>query len=270
MRDARAALAAAGDVVVQETRARGDEVRIAHEAAFDHARALVVMGGDGTVSGAARGLIERRSSVPLAILAAGTGNDFAKSLEMPVRDPVALAACIARGGSRRIDAGAVDDVTFVNAAGFGFDAAVVARTSQRGILGGAAGYALAALSSLHAYEGFTAALNDSDAARHLMLVFANGRHFGGIFRIAPDARLDDGVLDVVDIRNAGTLRRLRILASAARGAHVRCPEVHTARTSDVTLTFDAPPQFEADGELHQAVDRVVRVKCLPAAFNVVA
>jgi len=280
VRDARAALETAGDVTVHETQLAGDEARLAGEASLAGATVLAVLGGDGTVSHAARGLVYSGSALPLAILAAGSGNDTAKSLGAPVHDYGAMARLILRGGVRSIDVGTIDDVPFVNAAGFGFDAQVVARTSHGGRRVGAVSYALTALASMHNCRGFDAVARDAlagdaaagDAARprHLMLVFANGRHFGGMFTIAPRARLDDGLLDMVDLHDAGTFRRLAMFSRAALGRLEGVRGVHTRQISEMSVSFDAPPQFEADGELHQAKGSVVRVGCLPRVLRLVS
>lgn len=264
-REARAALDIVGDVTVVETRHAGDESRLAVQASVSGASALIVLGGDGTVSHAARGLVESGSSLPLAMLAAGSGNDFAKSTGLPVRDYAAIARLIERGTVRRIDVGTIDDIPFVNAAGFGFDADVVAKTTAGGRRAGAVKYALMALGSVHSSPGFTAGVNGTRDSR-LMLVFANGRHFGGVFTIAPHARIDDGQLDMIDLRDASTLQRFRLFARAAAGRLAGARGVHMSTLGDATVTFDAPPMFEADGELHQARSAVVEVKCLPRAL----
>ncbi|MEO7520538.1 MAG: diacylglycerol kinase family protein, partial [Gemmatimonas sp.] len=202
---ARDALERVGDVHMVESDCRGDETRLALEAHAAGASALVVLGGDGAVTHAARGLIEARSSVPLTMFAAGTANDFARNLQLPSHDYLAMAALVERGTTRRIDAGTVDGVAFVNAAGFGFDAAIVSQVAQRGGHAGRMTYAALALRSLHSYRGFDASVETSSGVtkefdstvrrshphgatdKRLMLVFANGAYFGGAFCIAPGA-----------------------------------------------------------------------------------
>lgn len=280
-----AALQRAGTVEVHESQGPRDETRVAHEAATANASALVVLGGDGAVSHAARGLIEARSPVPLAILAAGTGNDFVKSLRTPSHDFVRMAELIARGRTRAIDAGSIDDVPFVNAAGFGFDVDVLERMQQASptpFLRGATQYIVTALRQLFRYPGFHADLatttstqphprdsaNDRAAQAWMMLVFANGQHFGGAFRIAPDAALADASLDCVGIRDVPPLARLSLFARAMRGAHLSDPAVRHSRDSTFALRFAAPPMFQADGELHRARSATVTVRTLPAALRV--
>ena len=85
-----------------------------------------------------------------------------------------------------------------------------------------------------------------------MTVFANGRYFGGTFRIAPDARIDDGQLEVIDIGAVRPMARPALFLRAMRGTHIHHPEVTVSRRAHLVLRFPAPPSFECDGELHQA------------------
>ena len=277
------ALAASCPVERMDSTGPGDETRIARLAAERGARALAVVGGDGSVSRAARGLVEMSSDVPLAVFGAGTGNDFAKSLGIPTQNIAAMAARVAAGETRAIDVGFVDDVSFVNAAGFGFDVHVLQLMQQRaarGLLRGTSAYVVTALRAILNYGGLRAALSISDSAgatrspafrmqQQLLLVFANGRYFGGAFHIAPTAALDSGLLDAVVIRDASPLRRLSLFAQAIRGAHVAATEVESARSERFYLSFESPPRFEADGEVHQARTREVIVRVHKAALRVV-
>lgn len=290
------------DVSLVHTTQRGDERRLAAEATARGARLLVVVGGDGSVHHAARGLLEAGGTLPFAIVAGGTGNDFVKSLDAPAHDVDAMAARIAQaltaktlttqmlttdahGGAsplRRIDVGVIDDVPFVNAAGMGFDVVVLERMAQhaagaagsRTIGGGTVAYVSTALGALFGYPGFDATLSVHDAPatptsrRHLLTVFANGRCFGGAFRIAPTAHLHDGLLDIVDIGALSSGARLGVFARATRGTHLGHGAVTHARTAHTTVTCAEPPAFEADGELYRARDRVVQVTVRPGALTV--
>lgn len=279
------ALARAGMVDVRRmaTTHAGDERRIAREASAQGARMLVVVGGDGSVHHAARGLLDAPAPVPMAIVAGGTGNDFVKSLDTPAHDVDAMASLIAQAvtGERAypIDVGIIDDVPFLNAAGFGFDVEVVERMQQHmlrpslhtGTIGsGTLAYVSTALTALLGYRGFDAAVGTGTPSAHLLTVIANGRCFGGAFRIAPTASLDDGALDLVDIGALSPLARLAVFARATRGTHLTHPAVTHRRVSTLTLQFAEPPAFEADGELHQARGAIVAVHVRPAALAVVA
>jgi diacylglycerol kinase (ATP) len=274
---AQQALRDAGlSVVVHEARGRGDEARIAEAASIANAQALAVVGGDGAVSHAVRGLLDGEARggarVPLAIFAAGTGNDFAKSLAVPVHHVQRMAAHVAAGATHVVDVGFVNDVPFVNAAGFGFDVDVLERMRTPGMLRGTAAYVSTALGALFRYRGFRAnrATDSALMSRSLMTVFANGRCFGGAFRIAPDAQLDDGVLDCVTIRDVAPWARVPLFVRAMRGTHLASPNVSFQRERRFHLRFDAPPMFETDGELQQAASCDVFVHLRAGALTVIA
>ena len=260
---------------VRVTERAGDEARLAREAVNDGCTAVALLGGDGTWSNAARAIIRAGADCAIALLAAGTGSDFAKSVGAPATDFARTAALLADGVSRRVDAARVDDHPFINIAGFGFDASVVEAMDGVRWLRGDALYLYAALRQLFGYRGFRAAVDAPGEAPlalrpELALVVANGRHFGGAFTIAPNAALDDGRLDVIRIGPASPLRRLRLFAAATRGAHMRFAEVGERRGERFRLRFEAPPLFEADGELRRAAAAEVEIASLPGALRVVA
>lgn len=247
------ALEATGPVWREDTRHRGDERRIAREACARGARALVVVGGDGAVHHAVRGLLDAPTAIPLAICAAGTGNDFVKSLGTPAHDIPAMVERIAAGRTQPVDIGYINDVPFLNAAGLGFDVAVARRMQRPGWLRGSAAYVWHAARTLLGYQGFLVhEVDGAKPAQRLMTVFANGRFFGGAFQIAPDARLDDGQLDVINIHAIRPMARPMLFLRAIRGTHVHHPRVTMSRSAHLVLRFSAPPSFECDGELHQA------------------
>ena len=103
-----------------------------------------------------------------------------------------------------------------------------------------------------------------------MVVFANGRCFGGAFRIAPDAQLDDGALDCVAIRDIAPWARVPVFARAMRGAHLSSPHVSVHRDRHFQLRFEAPPIFETDGELQQAASCDVSVSVRAGALTLIA
>jgi diacylglycerol kinase (ATP) len=264
------AFAALGITDVRTTTAPGDEARQIRGALDAGVETIAVLGGDGTWSKAAAELARRGAPARLALLAAGTGNDFVKDLSAPSHDPVAMARLVAGGGEeRRVDMAVVDDQWFLNVAGFAFDVAVLQRVERTSGLGGSAAYAVAALRELLAYPGLDVSIDGAPRRRYLLLAFANGGHFGGAFHVAPGARVDDGRLDAVAIPDVGRARRPGLLFRAARGTHVRHPCVTTHRGAGFTLRFDAPPAYEADGELRRAAAAEVRVESRPGVLRVV-
>ena len=264
----------AGDEIAGtlHTRERGDEERLAHLALEDGATVIVAVGGDGTCSGIANAILRARSKCRLAVLASGTGNDFAKTIGADNQTPEELAASISRSTGSEIDVGVVDGRYFVNSCGFGFDASVLDATQRVRFLKGDAVYIYSALRQLLTYRGMRISGDSrftSDAPVRLMLTVSNGPYLGGAFHIAPNASVVDGQLDVGFIDNTGVLGRLRIFAGALRGRHLGLPAVSTSRVRSMTLGFSERPMMEVDGELRRASSTTVTIECLPRALSVV-
>lgn len=271
------ALRGLGEVRRYETARAGDERRCARDAVAAGARIVAVVGGDGSVHHTVRGLLDTATvsapAVPLAIFAAGTGNDFVKSLGTPSHEVAAMTACIAAGGTRLVDVGEIDGIPFVNAAGCGFDVEVLERMQHITRLRGTAAYVVTAARALLGYAGYAATWTRADgtpsSAQHLLTVFANGATFGGTFRIAPDARLDDGALELVDIDALSPLRRPGVFLRAIRGTHLTHPHVTHERGREWTITSAHPLAFEADGEMYAARGTELEVRVRPGALRVI-
>lgn len=247
----------------------GDEARLVHDALQDGIETIVVAGGDGTWSKCAVPIARAGSPARMALLSAGTGNDFAENLRISARDPLRLARLLAEGATeRRVDLGRVDDTWFLNVAGFGFDVAVLRRSQGWRRVRGPAVYLIAALQELVDFPGLDLEV-DGTPGRRLMAVFSNGARFGGAFQIAPDARVDDGLIDSILVDDAAALTRLRILLRVLRGTHRAHPRVTHRREARYLLRFTEPPTFEADGELCRAAATEVEVATVAGALRVV-
>jgi len=252
----------------------GDEERLAAEAVGRGFRRVVAVGGDGTWSGVASGILDAGAAdrVRLGLVPGGTGCDLAKSLGIPPRDIPACARIVRGGATQTIDVGRIEDRYFVNVAGFGFDIAVIEDSRDVRWLGGDLLYLYCAVRQLYRFPGFPVALAADGGAprrRHLlMLVFANARVFGGGFQIAPEADLADGRLDAVVFTDMPLRRRLPIMVKLLRGTHAGDANVETVRGRSFRLQFDAPPAYETDGEWHRARTTDLVVDTLPGALRV--
>lgn len=258
---------------VRRTRAAGEEHRDVQDALQQGADTLVIVGGDGTWSKCAAAVAEARASVAMAFVDGGTGNDFAKNLPAPSRNPEAMARLVT--GAHTVwnaDMGRVEHEGggdwFLNVAGFGFDVAVLEDIVRGGRLTGPSVYIVAALRQLLRYPGLTFS-DAAPARRAMMLVLSNGMNFGGAFRIAPTAQITDGLLDAVEIGDIRGLARIPLFARALRGAHVRHPLVRSTRASEFAFTFDHAPSYEIDGEWRQSASREVQVRCVPQLLRVI-
>jgi diacylglycerol kinase (ATP) len=271
----RTAFAAQGITDFQATTAPGDEAHLVHQALDDGVATIVAVGGDGTWGKCAVALAKAGSPARIAFVAAGTGNDFAKNLRAPAHNLHAMAQLIAGGGvERRVDLGRVDDAWFANVAGLGFDVAALRAATRVRFLRGSSVYVVAALRELFDFPGLEArvqgmaGVDPQPMLRRLMLVIANGKEFGGAFRIAPEARVDDGRLDAVLFADGIRAGRLPLLARALVGAHLKHPAVASATGTSFTITCRNRPWLELDGELHQATSEAITVACVPGALRV--
>ncbi|HSH75461.1 MAG TPA: diacylglycerol kinase family protein [Longimicrobiales bacterium] len=266
----------------------GGERELANRAAGEGYDVVVAVGGDGTWSNVADGLLSSgRDDVALGILPSGTGNDFGRNLGYDPGDPAEAVRVLSAGRTRRVDVGHVDSLSasqhdpsalesryFLNVIGFGFDVAVIVASAEARFLKGALLYKVTALQQLFRFRGLDCSLVATDGrernAHHLMLTISNARYFGGGFPIAPAAHVADGQLHACRIVDAPPFARFRLFNMAERGRHVRSERVEILDADGFTLRFEEPPRFELDGDIRIAADRELRVRVLPAVLEVVA
>lgn len=271
----RSAFAGLGVSEVRLTTGKGDERAQARRALDDGFDTLVACGGDGTWSNVANALIDAHAGrqARLALIATGTGNDFAKTVGAPARDFTATARLAVDGSDMAVDVGRIEDRHFLNVSGFGFDIAVLEDIERISWLKGDMLYLYSALRQLFSYGGVRIGIGSAkkrrDSRRHLMLIVANARNFGGSFKIAPAASVTDGKLDAISIHDAAPLARVRLFAAATKGTHIMAPEVFVEQAPAFTLEFEEPPAYETDGEYHRAVGAAIRIDCVPSALRVV-
>ncbi|WP_372595235.1 diacylglycerol kinase family protein [Actinotalea sp.] len=257
------ALSARGHEVVDLTADSADAaLRAARQAVVDGLDALVSVGGDGMVHLGAN--VVAGTDLPLGIVAAGSGNDIARAAGLPRHDVAASVRGIERGlstGGRAVDAvrvGPPDYLThewYLGVLSCGIDAAVNERANQLTWPRGTGRYVRAlttVLRSFHPY-GYRVTIDGQVwESPGTLVAIANGTSIGGGMRIAPDARMDDGLLDVV---LAGPLSRAgvaRIFPRVYPGRHVSHPACTVVRGREVLVEPShvgpaAPPAF-ADGE----------------------
>ena len=271
-----AAFATVGITDIRTTQKREDEQAIARRAIDEGATTLVAVGGDGTWGNVANAILASGAGngVRLALVAAGTGNDFAKTAGCPATDVEATARLVAESAETRVDVGRIEDHFFLNITGFGFDVAVLEDILKIKWVKGEALYLYSALRQLTSYPGVeidvASAAKQRGSSRHLMLVIANAKNFGGKFRIAPEASLTDGCLDAVAILDASTWRRVNLFGAVARGTHHTLSEVIIEQAPSFTVQFSGPPAYETDGEYRQAKTAELEIACVPGALRLVA
>jgi diacylglycerol kinase (ATP) len=269
----RETFASRGVTEFQETTTAGEEAILAQRAIAAGAKILVAVGGDGTCSQIANAIVASDSSCALAVVPAGTGNDFAKTIGVQRCRPEQIAELISRVTPSRIDVGSIDGRYFLNSCGFGFDASVLDASNRVTFLKGDAVYIYSALKQLFSYKGLEVSadrIGPRHLGRMLMVTVSNGRYLGGAFRIAPHASVTDGKLDVCFFNDSNVFQRVRLFAGALRGAHLGLPSVRSGAVSELTLTFSTAPAMELDGELRVARSPKVRLTCVPQVLSVIA
>ncbi len=229
--------------------------------------AVVVVGGDGALHGVLDQLVG--SDVVLGLLPAGTGNDTARSLGIPVKDADAAIDLVLRGTTRKIDLAQADQTHVVTVVASGFDSKVNERANRMRWPRGNMRYNIAIAAELREFAplAFTLTLDSGEELRrHAMLVaVGNGPSFGGGLRICEGAAMDDGLLDVVVINPVSKLKLLAVFPRLYRGTHTTLPEFERHLVRSVTLESPGIVAY-GDGERLGPLPRTVSV--VPDALSV--
>jgi YegS/Rv2252/BmrU family lipid kinase len=251
----------------------------AREIGLQAARAgetVVALSGDGML-GVLADAVQAVPSAVLGVVPGGRGNDLARVLGIPA-DPVAACATVAHGLPRPIDLGAVTAArsedspqAFVGIASAGFDSDCNRVANEAPPWLGGLVYAYSAVRVLLSWKPARFEIElDPPGQRYTFrgysIVAANSKAYGGGMRIAPDALLDDGLLDIVASEHVGKLRFLANLPKVFKGAHVRLPSVHVFRAAEVEISADRPFTMYADGD--PIGELPVRVRAVRGAVKV--
>lgn len=230
----------------------------------------VAVGGDGTVHEVAAACVGRDRV--LGVLPAGSGNDYVKALGVGTDLGRALEVLV-EGRVRVVDAGEVNGVPFNNGLGIGFDAEVAAGVAEApAYLGGTGRYVWSVGRLLLGFKCHEAVLKIDRKvveAETILVAAALGTTYGAMFRLAPEAMLDDGLFDVVWSEKLSRGEVLRLVPAALRGTLQDHPKVHTARARVVEVDLAEEVPAHVDGEMLDPT-RVFRARVLPGALRVVA
>jgi diacylglycerol kinase (ATP) len=257
---ARAVLEAAGCDVRYIVGHDADEAAKKARAALDHnVSAIVVVGGDGVVS---LGLqFVAGTGIPLGVIPAGTGNDVARFLGLPLRDPEAAARIVAAGHTARFDLGRItgpgtaEPRWFGTVLACGLDSKVNERANRMRRPRGPSRYTLALLAELGPFRALPFTL-DADGTKTeldgMLVAVGNGPSYGGGMLICPQADPRDGRFQITVVERVGKPTLLRIFPKVFSGRHVEHPKVHVHHAASVELSSPAssaqPVSIWADGE----------------------
>jgi diacylglycerol kinase (ATP) len=261
-----------GAFQVAFTKGHGDGISLAKRAVEAGRKFIIACGGDGTISEVANGILETGAEdVELGILPSGTGGDFRRTIGMPteIRE---VARTLREGNTKKIDVGRVtfqdfggETVSryFLNISSFGLSAAIIENVKSTTSLSwlpnnkvrGKASFALSTLQEVLSLDFKTVRVKiDEKEEKQLNTInfcVCNSRYFGGGMKIAPDAKLNDGLLDVVNIGDIKTAKILLNAYTLYRGTHLNLNEVKStlARKIEVSPINNEEIHIEVDGEL---------------------
>jgi diacylglycerol kinase (ATP) len=258
------------DVEMAVTTGDGDAERAAAGAVDDGCDALFVAGGDGTVNEAMNGLAAAGvlDQVVVGVVPFGTGNDFAAALGIPLETDAALDVLL-QGRELRVDLGHVNGRVFVNTSGGGFIAEVSeAVTTQLKSIAGRLAYLIGGAQALIEFEPVQATITMEPGQRRLSLglyTFAvcNSRLIAGGRLIAPEAIIDDGLLDLCLIESMSALEFVALARKVADGEHVEDPRVLYMQVEAVRIELDRDVKVNTDGEVFSG--RQCEYRVLPRA-----
>ncbi|MDI3418854.1 diacylglycerol kinase [Streptomyces luteolus] len=255
-----------------------DALRRAREAVDAGTGALIAVGGDGMAGLALQAVAETRT--PLGVIAVGTGNDFARALGLPIRDPAAAgrlaAEALKSARIRDVDLGRVDGGRgggrwFGTVLASGFDSRVNDRGNRMRWPAGRFKYDLAMVAELAAFRPvpYRIRLDDGPVLKvdATLVAVGNGSSYGGGMRICAGAVLDDGLFDVTVVGDCSRTTLLRVFPRVYRGTHLDHPKVTVHRAAKISV--EAPDvSGYADGEPLGPLPLTAR--CVPGAVRVLA
>jgi YegS/Rv2252/BmrU family lipid kinase len=251
-------LGVAGDVLLTERSGHAYELALA--AAAGGADLIIAWGGDGTINETGRALVQRsEQAAALGLVPGGSGNGLARELKIPFDPAMAIERAI-RSPVRRVDVGELGHHLFFNVAGIGLDAHVAAlvatRTHDRGLLP----YLRAGLGDLLRYRAVDYTIDVQGRQTRtaaLIVALANSKQYGFGARIAPQAAIDDGLLDLIAIEDRRLAGNVVRAPSLFVGRLDRCAGVSATQVREATIRANDAMLFHVDGEAMQGSDTLV-------------
>lgn len=251
------------DVVSTPTRTLLHADELVADALADE-RVVVAMGGDGLVGRVAAAV--SLGGGLMAVVPGGRGNDFCRAVGVPC-DPLEAVPFVSSGEERRVDLGVVSsdegDVPFLGIASIGFDSEVQERVLRTRLPLGSQVYTYGALATVATWRHAAFDLEVDGEPVHVRgwsVAVSNSGRYGGGMRLAPDASVEDGLLDVVTTSATSRLRFLRSFPKVFQGTHVDDPSVDVRPAREVRLQADRPFRVFADGDPVGRLPCTVRVR----------
>lgn len=251
------------------TGSRGDAAGLADKGIKDRFTHIISVGGDGTSSEIVNVIAEK--DVVFGVIPMGSGNDFPKACGIPLDLKNSLEN-LKQGSARKVDVGQLDERIFINGLGIGLDGAVAHRFGRLKMFGGFAGYLLGAVIEAFGFEGFQASCiidSEETSGKYLLCGACNGPFQGGKFRLAPEASVLDGLLDIYFIDDMSAVKRLIKIPEVLRGDHTGMPEVRMLKIREARLRLGRKLPAHLDGEPLYLESGEYKIKVMERAVNVI-
>lgn len=224
---------------------------------------VVAVGGDGLLHVVLQHVAN--TSVPLAVVPAGTGNDFCRTLGWPLDNMERILHAVIGTPPIRVDLGAVDGQWFGAVLSTGFDSLVNERANAMKWPKGPSKYNIAIMLELLGFKARNYEMEidgQKFTTKAMLIAIGNGKSYGGGMRVCPDADLNDDLLDVMVLSPISKLKFLRVFPKVYAGTHVKIPAVRIHRGKRVRI--EAIAIAYADGERLGALP--IQVESMPAAL----
>ncbi|MCC6568407.1 MAG: diacylglycerol kinase family lipid kinase [Anaerolineales bacterium] len=281
-RDLRSITEQHGNVTWSGTVYPGHAIDLAREASEEGYDRVIAMGGDGTVHEVVNGIMQapENKRPVLGVVPVGSGNDFAHGIGATKKSNEALARAL-KGEPSTVDLALMTDGNgrkeyFDNTLGVGFGAMVTIRSHRLPLLRGFLMYLASVIQTIVIDHNPIAMQIETDAEtweqKVIYLVLCNGPREGGGFLIAPEAKIDDGILHYAMITDVSRAMMFRILPEVMKGTHGKFKEVKMGTCKKFSLTADRPLYIHTDGEIFSGLGtdvRKVSFEILPNALKVV-
>ncbi len=214
---------------------------------------IVAVGGDGTINEVAIGILESGKGT-LGIIPSGTGNDLARTLNIPF-DPIEAMDIIIKGNKKQIDIGFVNNNPFLNIASIGLDSEVVKNTEKIKIrIRSRIAYVIGVLSTLFNFKDKRVQLEIDDVSMDkniFLIAVGNGKYYGGGLKILPMAIAEDGYFHVCVINKASKIKLLFLFPSIFKGKHIKFrKDVEIFKAKKIKIVTEDKTYLNIDGEIY--------------------
>lgn len=258
------------EYIIEYTKGIGHATELAKEYSKKGIYRVYSVGGDGTLNEVLNGIVKSQCS--LAVIPSGTGNDFIKSF-CHIKNLKDIITATVHGEERYIDLVKANDRYFLNIASLGIDADVAynaTRYKKLPLISGITAYLLGLINTLISFKSKEIEVIIDDISfkeKTILLAVANGRYYGGGMLPAPEAKIDDGILDICLVRHLSKFKILRVFPKLIKGTHGDIAEVSFHKGSNIHIISKKDFRFNIDGEI-LTVNQVL-FKLIPRGIRIV-